>query len=62
VHYDKSGRSKGTAHVVYVSAPDALKAYQKFHNVCLDGKRLSIELVETQVPPGTIAKLSSGIK
>ncbi|KAI8464275.1 MAG: hypothetical protein J3K34DRAFT_120989 [Monoraphidium minutum] len=61
VHYDKSGRSKGTAHIVFERAQDAQAAYTKYNNVALDGKRLQIELVETAVPRGTIAKLSSGI-
>jgi hypothetical protein len=47
---------------VFERAADALAAFQQFNDVALDGKKLNIELVETAVPPGTIAKLSSGIK
>jgi hypothetical protein len=48
--------------VVYESAEAALKAYQAYNNVALDNRKLNCELVETELPPGTIAKLSSGIK
>jgi len=62
VHYDKTGRSKGTAHVVFERPQDALAAYQKYNSVALDGKKLQLELVETEIPPGTFAQLKSGIK
>lgn len=62
VHYDKTGRSLGTAHVVFERAIDAQTAYTKYNSVALDGKKINIELVETEVPPGTFAQLSSGIK
>ena len=57
-----SGRSKGTAHVVFERASDALEAFKKYNQVALDGKKLNIELVETMLPPGTLTPLSSGIK
>jgi len=49
VHYDKTGRSKGTAHVVFERAADALAAFNQYNNVALDGKKLSIELVRAVV-------------
>ena len=52
IHYDKSGRSKGTAEVVFVRRSDAIAAMKKYNNMMLDGKPLQIELVGTTVPVG----------
>lgn len=45
IHYDKSGRSKGTGEVVFLRQTDALAAIKRYNNVQLDGKPQKIDLI-----------------
>ncbi|KAK9186875.1 hypothetical protein WN944_018264 [Citrus x changshan-huyou] len=49
IHYDRSGRSKGTAEVSYFRQVDAQAAMKRFNNAHLDGKPLKIEFVGVQL-------------
>jgi len=49
IHYDRSGRSKGTAEVVFSRRLDAVAAVKRYNNVQLDGKPMKIEIVRTNV-------------
>lgn len=47
MHYDRAGRSNGTAHVFFARRRDALLAADRFHHVPLDGYPMQIELVSS---------------
>lgn len=49
IHYDRSGRSKGTAEVVFSRRKDAEAAVKRYHNIQLDGKPMKIEIVGTNI-------------
>ncbi|GBG62045.1 hypothetical protein CBR_g28521 [Chara braunii] len=50
VHFDRSGRSKGSAEVVFARRNDALTAVKRYNNVLLDGKPMKIDIIGTNVP------------
>lgn len=61
IHFDRSGRSKGTAEVVYSRRTDALAAMKRYNNVQLDGKPMKIELIGTNLSiPAPAARVSNG--
>ncbi|KAL9418850.1 hypothetical protein AB3S75_036746 [Citrus x aurantiifolia] len=62
IHYDRSGRSKGTAEVSYFRQVDAQAAMKRFNNAHLDGKPLKIEFVGVQlVAPGPVPPTKNSI-
>ncbi|KAK4779761.1 hypothetical protein SAY87_015867 [Trapa incisa] len=62
IHYDRSGRSKGTAEVVFSQRVDAIAAVKRYNNVQLDGKPMKIEIVGTNIvtPSAAPAPLVNG--
>ncbi|CAD6220566.1 unnamed protein product [Miscanthus lutarioriparius] len=51
MNYDKDGRSKGTAEVVFARKVDALDAIKRYNGVLLDGKPMNLELIGNNVEP-----------
>ncbi|XP_031268191.1 THO complex subunit 4A isoform X2 [Pistacia vera] len=61
IHYDRSGRSKGTAEVVFSRRADAVAAVKRYNNVQLDGKPMKIEIVGTNITTPAVPSAANGI-
>lgn len=62
VHFDRSGRSEGTAEAVFRNREDAEKAQRKYNGIQLDGQAMKIEIIEKAEATEPGMSLKSGIK
>ncbi|XP_044506547.1 THO complex subunit 4A-like [Mangifera indica] len=60
VHYDRIGRSKGTAEVVFSRRADAMAAVKRYNNVQLDGKPMKIEIVGMDITTPATPSAANG--
>ncbi|XVF20099.1 hypothetical protein REPUB_Repub11eG0168900 [Reevesia pubescens] len=60
IHYDRSGRSKGTAEIVFSRRMDAVAAVKRYNNVQLDGKPMKIEIVGTNIATTSAPSAGNG--
>ncbi|XXG81841.1 hypothetical protein AAC387_Pa09g2397 [Persea americana] len=58
VHYDRNGRSIGSAEVVFTRRSDAIAAVKRYNNVQLDGKPMKVELIGTNAGAPVSARVN----